>query len=468
MITKQLFDSVNALQAKCKAVLLAVIASLAFVSGITSAQAEQAQPNILVIVSDDGGYSDFGFAGDKNFPTPNLTKLANSGVVFDQGYVSASVCSPSRAGLLTGRYQQRFGHHHNLPNNPVGNDKEENLGMSTSESTIADYLKAEGYYTGAIGKWHLGRLDKYHPTNRGFDEFYGLLGGSRNYFPKKAKQKDHLILRNGDVVGFEDYLTDALGFEAEDFIERNQEQPFFLYLSYTAVHGPMNAKKSTMAKYPEIESKNRRKMAAMMEDFDISVGRVIDKLDTLGLRENTLVVFINDNGGSKHNFSVNLPLKGFKGAQDEGSLRVPYLMSWPGKIPQGLNFTSMVSALDIAPTALAAAGGKMPTKKKFDGVNLLPFLNEKTAKGEGKQPHNELFWNRAQFATVRDGDFKLIRERNGGTYLYNIANDVQERNNLVNKQPEKAQTLAAKLDAWLSELPEPAWDTAYTLKMKQK
>ena len=191
---------------------------------------DKIQPNILLIVTDDAGYSDFGFSGTKNFATPHINKLANTGVVFNQGYVSASVCSPSRAGLLTGRYQQRFGHHNNLPPKPIGDDKEENAGLPVTETTIADLLQASGYHTGAIGKWHLGRMDHFHPQSRGFDEFYGVLGGSRNYFPNTAERIDQRVLRGHKEVGFKHYMTDTLGLEAESFIEKNQEKPFFLYL----------------------------------------------------------------------------------------------------------------------------------------------------------------------------------------------------------------------------------------------
>jgi len=426
---------------------------------------KQKKPNILLIVSDDAGYSDFGFSGTKNFATPNLNKLAQSGVTFEQGYVSASVCSPSRAGLLTGRYQQRFGHHNNLPPKPIGNDKEEMAGMAVEEFTIADLLKAQGYQTAAIGKWHLGRMKHFHPQSRGFDEFYGVLGGAREYFASTSDRVDQRVLRGQQAVGFKGYMTDVLGQEAEQFIERNSESPFFLYLSYTAVHTPMQGRADKVEKFSSIEDNGRRELAAMTESLDDSVGGVMAKLETLGLTENTLVIFVNDNGGSSHNHSVNLPLSGFKGGANEGSLRVPYLISWPESLPDNLNYMPMVSSLDILPTVLAAAGAELPSDRQYDGINLLPYLSKSKSINENSKPHDELYWQRGRKTSMREGDLKFILHSSGIIELYDLSTDISESNNLADQRPIDVARLMKKLKIWQSQMIAPTWQTKFTSKL---
>ncbi len=440
----------------------AVLSTLALVTVAcswlpTATIAAQEKPNIIVILSDDGGYSDFSFSGDANFATPNIKKLADTGVKFTQGYVSASVCSPSRAGMLTGRYQQRFGHEYNLPVKPEPGDDYDFNGMSVKEKTIADHLKAAGYRTGLIGKWHLGEAEQFHPNNRGFDDFYGLLGGGRSYFTGNKKDTDYTrMYRNQTPEPFEGYLTDKLGDEAISFIEKNQENPFFLYLSYTAVHAPMEAKKDQEALFEHIKDPGRRTLAAMTLALDESVGKVMARLDELELTENTLVVFLNDNGGpSDYNFSVNKPLSGVKGTLYEGGVRVPYIVSWPGKLPQGEVYTKPVSALDILPTSLAAAKAKPVNNKALDGVNLMPYLlGENDAK-----PHETLYWRRAAFAAIRDGDYKLVRFPDRLPVLYDLSKDIGEHNDLAAANPEIVGAMMKKLFTWETGLSSPYWTT---------
>ncbi|REL28266.1 DUF229 domain-containing protein [Thalassotalea euphylliae] len=419
------------------------------------------KPNILVIMSDDAGYSDIGFSGNRlnkaNFQTPNLDKLAASGVVFEQGYVSASVCSPSRAGMLTGRYQQRFGHEYNLPVRPEPGDVEEYSGLNVEELTIGDHLKAAGYNTGIIGKWHLGKASQFHPNSRGFDHFYGLLGGSRSYWEGDGQDTDYRrIYRNKTAEKYEGYLTDVLTDEAINFIDQSKEKPFFLFLSHTAVHAPMEAKAEYLKQFSHIKDTQRRTLAAMTLSLDESVGKVMTALKEKNLLDNTLIVFLNDNGGpSDANFSSNLPLVGIKGTLAEGGVRVPFTMSWPGKIKPDTYYDNPISALDILPTALAVASADKQGNKRLDGVNLMPFISGE----ETSTPHKTLYWKRAGFAAVRDGDFKLIRFPDRPAVLYNIKQDPYESKNLADDNPPIVNKLLKKLFSWENELQTPLFMT---------
>jgi len=438
---------------------IATCFSLLAVSFLSAAA--QDKPNIIVIMSDDAGYADLGFSGNTfskaNFSTPNLDKLAGSGVKFTQGYVTASVCSPSRAGMLTGRYQQRFGHEYNLPVKPEPGDVEKFNGMNVNEKTMADHLKAAGYKTGLIGKWHLGLAEQFHPNNRGFDEFYGLLGGGRSYWEQEGNDTQYRKMRRNKVEEkHQGYLTDRLGEEAIAFIERNKENPFFLYLSYTAVHAPMEAKPEHENLLSHIKDEKRRTLAGMTLALDESVGQVMSALSEMQLTENTLVVFLNDNGGpSDYNYSINKPFSGVKGTLYEGGVRVPFTMSWPGHIESGSQYDEVVSSLDILPTALAAARTKAIGNKKLDGVDLLPYLNKKSQ----NKPHKTLFWRRAAFAAVRDGNHKLVRYPDRPAVLYNIIKDISESNNIADDNPLLVRKLMKKLFAWENELQAPMFLT---------
>lgn len=441
--------------------LIKTVACLSLVSLSFISSAKQTKPNIIIIMSDDAGYADIGFSGNTfgkaNFPTPHLDKLADGGVKFTQGYVTASVCSPSRAGMLTGRYQQRFGHEYNLPGKPEPGDVEKFSGMNVSEKTMADHLKAAGYKTGLVGKWHLGEAPQFHPNNRGFDEFYGLLGGGRSYWEKAGNESENnKMRRNNKEEKHQGYLTDRLGEEAIAFMGRNKEDPFFLYLSYTAVHAPMQAKPAHEKLLSHIKDKHRRTLAGMTLALDESVGQVMAALDDMKLTENTLVVFLNDNGGpSDYNYSINKPFSGVKGTLYEGGVRVPFTMSWPGHIKPGTQYDEVVSSLDILPTALAAAKSKPVGKNKLDGVDLLPYLN-----GNNEfTPHQTLFWRRAAFAAVRDGDHKLVRYPDRPAVLYNIVEDISESKNLADENPLLVRQLMKKLFAWENELQAPMFLT---------
>jgi arylsulfatase A-like enzyme len=424
------------------------------------------KPNIFFIVGDDMGYADVGFHKCKDIPTPNLDALAAAGVRFTSGYVSGPYCSPTRAGLMTGRYQTRFGHEFN----PNGAD-----GLPLTETTIADRLKAAGYATGCVGKWHLGA----HPQKRGFDEYFGFLGGSHSYFDRDG------ILRGNEQIKEMDYTTDAFGRESAAFIERHKAKPWFLYLAFNAVHTPMHATDDRLAKFTGIADKERRTYAAMMLALDDAVGVVRKKLADTGLDKNTFVLFISDNGGPTMpgvtiNGSRNDPLRGSKRTTLEGGIRVPFLIAWPGRLKPGV-YDQPVIQLDATATALAIAGVKVDVSLRetnvsanlsrserttLDGVNLLPFL---TGEKSGA-PHDALYWRFGEQMAIRAGDYKLVRyDSNADTLtgarnqpvtaakLYNLANDIGETKDLSAAQPDKVNELQAKWDLWNKSNVAPLW-----------
>ena len=428
-------------------------------------KAASKKPNIVLLFADDAGFADFGFQGSKVMKTPNLDALASSGVRFTQGYVSDPTCGPSRAGLMTGRYQQRFGYEEN--NGPgymsdVSAAKFADMGLPVSEVTMGDYLKRQGYRTGFFGKWHLGGEDKFHPMKRGFDEFYGFRGGDRSYFTYDAEQEKGLgelffdkKLESGfgNFVKDDGYLTDTLAEKASDFIRASGDEPFFVIVSFNAVHTPIEALDSDRDKFPELEGV-RKEVAAMTLALDRASGRVMDTLRELNLDENTIVVFTNDNGGpTDKNASNNYPLSGSKSNHLEGGIRVPYIISWPGKIAAGQDYEFPVSTLDLLPTFFAAAGGSLPETNNIDGVNLLPFIS-----GANKaRPHQSLYWKKETRAVVRDGDWKLLRYPDRPAELYNIATDEAEQKNLASQFPEQVSRLFKQLFEWELTLERPRW-----------
>jgi arylsulfatase A-like enzyme len=424
-------------------------AAVALIPAVASAAQPAGKPNLIVIVGDDMGYADVGVHGCKDIPTPNLDALAKSGVRFTNGYVTGPYCSPTRAGLLTGRYQQRFGHEFN----PAGGGNE--VGLSVKETTIADRLKAAGYATGMVGKWHLGDAEQFHPMRRGFDSYFGFLGGAHAYFPEV---KAAPILRGTKPVEEKEYLTDAFGREALAYVEAHKAHPFFLYLAFNAVHTPMHADDARLKKFASIANPMRQKYAAMMFAMDEAVGQLLAKLRDEKLTENTLIVFVSDNGGptmqgTSINASVNTPLRGSKRTTLEGGVRVPFFVSWPGKVPAGATDDRPVIQIDFLPTLLAAAGVEAKPEWKLDGVNLLPYL---VGDRKATIPHEALFWRFGQQMAVRKGDWKLVKydlaaEGGSGTSparLYNLKDDIGEATDLAAKNPEKVKELQADWDRW--------------------
>ena len=442
----------------------------------TRAVAEQAprKPNVVIVLADDLGYADLGFQGSKDIPTPYLDALAKGGVRCTQGYVTHPFCSPTRAALLTGRYQQRFGHE----NNPVYDPDNTQLGLPLDQVTVADALKAAGYATGCVGKWHLGAAPAFHPNRRGFDHYFGLLGGGHQYFehntfktdPKKARQEYFIPLRrNQEPVEEHEYLTDALGREAVAFVERNKDKPFFLYLAFNAPHTPLQAPPKYLDRVKGIADERRRTYAAMICGLDDAVGRLLGALRRHRLDRDTLVFFLSDNGGQTSLTppigSRNDPLRGSKGQVYEGGIRVPFVASWPARMPQGATYEQPVSCLDLFPTAVAAAGGRVPDKVRLDGVNLLPYLTGETKSA----PHERLFWRTGGGASyaVREGRYKLLKQGDGTPELYDLQADTAENRNLVQQLPDIAQRLQKAYASWSAELVPPKWDNPRPNKPKK-
>ncbi len=434
------------------------------------------KPNILLIVADDAGYADFGFQGggingDYAALTPNIDRLATNGVRFTSGYVSGPTCSPSRAGLLTGRYQQRFGFENTTQSYT-------NAGLATNQLTIADHLKPLGYTNYAVGKWHLGEDPvKHHPNRRGFDEFLGFLAGERTYFQctntncsaERRLQHNGTLLPNDTDI----YLTDKFAAAATNYlathVTNHPGSPFFLYLAFSGVHEPLEAELADL-NHPavlSITNLNRRTNAAMTLALDRAVGMVMNQLTNLNLASNTLVVFLSDNGGPEDrsdlnapNWSDNGPLRDGKTSLYEGGIRVPFVAHWPGRIPTapgGRVIADPVITLDLLPTFVAAAGGSVFPDIATDGVNLLPRLTEVTTNPIPRC----LFWRsqnpEGDQSAVRQGDWKWYRGTNGVIELYDLATDLGESTNLAAAFPEKMAELLAAHAGWEQGMIEPLW-----------
>jgi arylsulfatase A-like enzyme len=402
--------------------------------------------NIVLIVADDLGYADLGFQGSPDVLTPYLDSLAAAGAHLTDAYVSSPVCSPSRAGLLTGRYPQRFG----LEFNPPSPSPPE-FGLPPEETTLAEELKGAGYFTGMVGKWHLGTAAEFHPLNRGFDEFFGFLGGSHSYVDWSSG--DNPILRGFEQVDGGAYLTDAFSREAVSFIRRHADMPFFLYLSYSAVHRPMEEPpQKYMVRFPDVADPRRRKLLAKLAAMDDGIGDVLDEIDAAGLGQSTLVIFLSDNGAPTDlNGSLNTPLRGGKEELFEGGIRVPFIVRWDGHVPAGLEFRDPVIQLDVFPTALAAAGISTPVARKIDGVNLIPHLDGTHA----ELPHSALFWRFGEASALRKGDWKLVSSGAKPSQLFDLAGDIGETTDLASSRPEIVSELEADLAEWQSQLPPP-------------
>ncbi len=434
--------------------------SLTFFATVLIKLSAQQAPNVIVILSDDAGYADFGFQGSDIMKTPHLDKLANEGMKFKQAYVTAAVCGPSRAGLLTGRYPQKFGFEENNVPGYMSESclPDEEMGLPINQKTIGNYMKSLGYTTGYFGKWHQGSTDQLHPLNRGFDEFVGFRGGARSYWEfddehlKKSPEK-RLEYGMGDFKEPKQYLTKVLTEEVVSFIDRNKDNSFFIMLSFNAVHTPMEAEKADLEQFPELNGK-RKHLAAMTLSMDRGCGMILDKLEKLKLDSNTLVIFTNDNGGpSDTNASVNLPLSGTKANHLEGGIRVPFIMKWPGVIPENSEYDYPISTLDILPTAFIVSGGDAKALPDIDGVNLMPYLLGEIS----NRPHERLYWKKENRGTIREGDWKLLRFPDRPAELYNLSVDTSEKNNLATEYPEKVKDLYKKLFEWELTLTRPLW-----------
>jgi arylsulfatase A-like enzyme len=422
-----------------------------------TANAGRRRPNIVVIISDDMGYADVGCHGCRDIATPNIDSIARQGIRFTNGYVSCPVCSPTRAGLATGRYQQRFGHEYNTGPPPGGLRK--HVGLPLTEVTIADVLKSAGYVTGAVGKWHLGIVKHFHPFKRGYDEFFGFLHGGHSYIDPGLGTFNP-VLRGTEPVDEKEYLTDAFSREAVAFVERHHKEPFFLYLAYNAVHTPMQAPVRYKDGFKQITNKKRRIYAGMLTAMDEGIGKLLARLRELGLEENTLLFFINDNGGpTPANGSRNTPLRATKGTMYEGGIRVPFMVQWPGSLKAGAVYDHPVISLDILPTVAAAGGAGLPEDRKLDGVNLLPYLTCK----KKQPPHEILFWRSGQNHAARKENWKLVK-MGDETGLYNLASDISESKDLKEDKPDVFKEMQKAYERWDSQMVEPVW----TIQRRQR
>ena len=410
-------------------------------------------PNLILILADDMGYGDLSCYGSKQIATPNLDALAAEGIRCTAGYVSGVVCAPSRAGLMTGRYQNRFGFEHNIVGAaPYYNA--DHIGLPVEEVTLADRLKTRGYATACIGKWHLGSSEAMHPNSRGFDYYFGRFKG-HGYFPKvgaRAIFRQRAPVERIDVP----YTTDWYTKEAIDFISRTPvDQPFFLYLAHDTPHTPLQAKQEDLDKFSHIEDPNRRKVCAMQACLDENVGRLVSFLKTNRRYENTFVVFLSDNGGVVNGVrhSINAPLRGKKAMFVDGGMHVPFIFSWPAGGFKNKVFERPFISLDLVPTFLAAAGkpwelqdGKEGTRV-YDGVNLLPFLRGE--RDDTDRPHETLYWRIThRGAAIRDHDWKLIRTPHLPPALYDLSVDPSEKDDLAARHPERVRELLRKLSQW--------------------
>ncbi len=427
----------------------------AILTALWSISAAADKPNFILILADDMGYSDAGFTGCKDIQTPNLDKLSASGVTLTHGYVTHPFCGPSRAGIMSGRYQHRFG----FETNPADDPTNMQMGIAETERLVSTRLKEAGYTTGAIGKWHLGSAAPFHPNRRGFDFFYGMRGGGHDYFRidtiEGGTQPQLLPLeRNNQPAVFEGYITDAFTDEAVQFIERSKEEPFFLYLCYNAPHAPLQAPEDAIQKYNHIADKNRRVYAAMVDVMDQGIGRILDTLEKNGLRENTVVMFLSDNGGpigteeKPHggNGSTNTPWRGGKGDFYDGGLRVPMAASWPAKIKPGTTFDKPVISLDLSRTIVELAGADTASPE-MEGVNLLPFIEGKNT----GNPHKALFWrgyNHTLWSVLYDGKKYVKNKWDKDPELFDLNTDPGEQNNILAQSPETAATLQALWNEW--------------------
>ena len=423
-------------------------------------------PNLIVIMTDDLGYADVGFNGCKDIPTPNLDSIARSGVRFTSGYVTFPVCSPSRAGFLTGRYPQRFGYERNprfQPENRIS-------GLALTETTLPEALGKVGYRSGIIGKWHLGAHPDLHPLKRGFNEFFGHLGGGARYFPEdltiqktsgamgEGESYRLWMMRNHEPVRTTQYLTDEFSEEAVRYVTRHKDKPFFLYLAYNAPHTPMQAPEKYLSRFPDIKTPQRRTYAAMVSAVDDGVGRLLTTLRELGIEDQTLIFFLSDNGGPESsNASNNGPLRGGKSDPWEGGIRVPFAAQWPGRLPKGSVYDQPVLSLDIFATIAALAGAPVAPARPLDGVNLMPHLTGQKAGA----PHEAVYlrkFDQGAFV-VRRGEHKLVIPRTGAApQLYNLPADLGETRDLAAEQPELLGELERLRVAWNSQLVPPVFE----------
>ena len=477
-------------------------------------KAKEGVPNIIIIMADDLGKHEISAYGGKNVQTKNIDRIAQNGVRFDEGYISSPICAPSRAGMMTGRYQQRFGFeiniHERYPKNrfeywiakqfvskepfvvnkqnpPVFPDFEDmhKQGIPPTEFLLPELLKKHGYRTAIFGKWHLGYNNSAIPLSRGFDYHYGFLEAFSLYAPvndsnivnfrhddftdkhiwNKGRKGNCAIQRNGNIIEEKAYLTDKIADESVKWLlENHQNGPFFMYLPFSAPHTPFQAKKEIYDLYAHVEDKNKRVYYAMIHSLDAAVGKLLDQLDELNLTENTLIFFLSDNGGAIYTHAAdNSPLKSGKFSNFEGGINVPFLMSWPKQIESGKVYKYPVSSLDIFATICKAGAVKLPSDRSYDGVNLIPFIHENS----DMIPHPALFWRSMHHKAIRKDNWKLIWDDLGkGMALYNISTDKSEKVNLAKTNADIVSMLKSDFENWEKQLIQSNWPRVMDFKIE--
>ncbi|NME66834.1 sulfatase family protein [Flammeovirga aprica] len=441
-----------------------IITVLHFSCSVKQPFSEERKPNIVLIVADDMGMGDTGYLGAKDIRTPNIDHLASSGVQFSQAYVTASVCGPSRSGLMTGVYQQRFGYGENIPEERWVTGELENLGIPVEQPMMAEILKKQGYTTQLVGKWHLGLDEHLRPNARGFDEFYDFLNGSHDYYKASkefTKNRDFWpIFRNKEMVDYEGYTTEVFTEEVVNFIDKNSANPFFTLVSYNAVHYPWQVPQKYLDRLEHIEEEERKLFSGMTLAMDDGIGKIVEALKEKGVYDNTIIVFISDNGSPRSEegrMSRTGGLRGWKGDTYEGGIRVPYIISWPSKLAKGTSYNYPVSTFDILPTISHLLGVKSNNAKHdFDGVNLIPYI---TGESEGR-PHKHLFFRRDKDFALRKDDYKITfntREKELGVQLFNLSSDPNETKDLKEIEKKIYDELLEEFHSWDSKLPDNRW-----------
>ncbi|PSL47215.1 arylsulfatase A-like enzyme [Chitinophaga niastensis] len=474
--------------------------------------APKRRPNVIVILADDLGYSDLHAFGNEVIKTPNIDALGNDGTRFTYAFSTAAICSPSRAGIMTGRYQQRFGFEYLVPQDAgvkLSPEQQQSLaarlksrnstieklditdeefdklpkGLPATEISLAQLFHNNGYKTAIIGKWHLGEKEGFYPQQRGFDYHFGFYSGLTMYAPEKTpgvvdwhlpwamselaawhRNGSNRIVRNNIEVKEKQYLTDKLADEAIQYITENKDQPFLLYLPFNAPHDPFQAKQEDFDLYPNVKDTTKRVYYGMITALDRAVGRIRQQLKQLNLDEETIIFFTSDNGGATYTRATdNKPLKGGKLSDFDGGIRIPFYVVYPGKVPAGKQYQQAVSNLDIYSTAVAVAGIPLPKDRVYDGVNLLPFLQSK----QTKTPHEVLYWRSGYSKAILKGDFKLyVNERNHKEFLYNVKDDLSEKKDIAALNPQKLQELKADLAKWEGQVKKPVWPSRYSYSLE--
>ena len=468
----------------------------------TEAPRAEGRPNVVVIVADDLGYNDLTFAGGGvaggAVPTPAIDSIARDGLQFTRGYTGNATCSPSRAAILTGRYPTRFGFEftpvpkefsralayirrddprppHYFADHAAEVPPLADLGVPPSEITLAELLRERGYHTMGLGKWHLGEASRFHPTAQGFDEYLGFLTGASLFLetddPEVVNSKqdfdpiDRFLWANlafavskdgGPRFAPDAYMTDYLAREAASAIGANKSRPFFLYLAFNAPHTPLQAKRSDYDALSQIEDPRLRTYAAMIRALDRGVGTVLEALRANGLEENTLVLFVSDNGGADYVGlrDLNKPYRGWKMTFFEGGIRTPFFAKWPARIKAGSRFDAPVAHVDLFATAAAAAGAALPSDRVIDGVDLLARF-----RGEAPgRPNDAIFWRSGHYRALLANDWKIqVSERPKKTWLFDLASDPTEQHDLAAARPDKRTELEALLAQQEAQMAEPAW-----------